>query len=400
VKRQWYIPVIALAVVLAVGGVFWLRTSLGNTPGALEVAGDVRSEIRVIRAPSITYPVADYAVGIPKPAGAALSAGGSPAAKRVPAAGGSRQPTVAGILAVIYVAEGDHVTIGQPLVTLDTTMLDLGVAQARTAATKAHADVAVMGDTLSTLADTKAKLASTRSKLTSTLSQLVAQRASLAAQLAQLEAAVAHMPPGPPPSPSPTSPPSPAVLIPKLRAALGQMDAGLVKLKQGLGKLATGATQLSSAKTQVTTARSVLGILAGASDIGVQLAQARVAQATITSPVNGLVTYARPRGQLAMVGTPVVRIRPDGPRLVDTYLAADQLALVRLGTPVTLTYDSSPGTVTRGRITRLGTSSAFPPTSFPTTIVHMTRATRVTVTLDDGAAVPYGTPVDLTISTR
>jgi len=41
--------------------------------------------------------------------------------------------------------------------------------------------------------------------------------------------------------------------------------------------------------------------------------------------------------------------------------------------------------------------SALPPTSFPTSIVHMTRAVRVTIRLDDGLTAPPGTPVDVEI---
>ena len=409
VRRSYLVPLAVLVVIIAMGGVLWQRTVLHASPETLQVAGDVRSDIRVVRAPTIVRPVLDLAVGIPKPVSATAPSGGggSSSARRMPASA-SRQPTISGTLDRVYVAQGDRVATGQPLATLDTAMLELGVAQAQSSANKAHADVAVMRDTLSTLSDNRAKLATAKTKLNTMLAQLVAQRAQLAAQLAQLEAAAAHMPPGPPPAPGPiTSPapgpttrPSPAMLIPKLTAALAQMDAGLAKLRQGLGQLNTGAAALSTARKQVTTARDVLGILAGAQDIGVQLAQARLAQATITSPVSGIVTYVRPRGQLAMVGTPVARIRPDGPLLVDTYLAADQLAMVKLGTRVIVTYDSAPGTKVRGAITRLGDDSAFPPTAFPTTIVHMTRTTRVTVRLDDGSAVPYGTPVDLTISTR
>ncbi len=399
-RRSYIVPLAGLVLVLAVVGLLWARASVQAAPGMLQVAGDVRSDIRVIRAPGITYPTPDFSVGIPKPVSASLSAGGgSSSARRVPA-GASRQPTISGTVAQVYIAQGDRVTTGQPLATLDTAALKLGVAQAQMNAGKGHADVEVMRDTLSTLSDNRAKLATARSKLDGTLAQVVAQRAQLAAQLAQLEAAAAHMPPGPPPSASPTSPPSPAVLIPRLKAALAQIDAGLVKLKQGLGQLNTGAAALTTARKQVTTARDVLAILAGAQDIGVQLAQARLAQATITSPVTGVITYVLPRGQLAMVGTPVARIRPDGPRLVDTYLTADQLSQVKVGTPVTVTYDSAPGVSCRGEITRIGTDSTFPPTSFPTTVVHMTRTTRVTVTLQDGVAAPYGTPVDLTISTR
>jgi hypothetical protein len=54
----------------------------------------------------------------------------------------------------------------------------------------------------------------------------------------------------------------------------------------------------------------------------------------------------------------------------------------------------------RGSIARVAGLAEVPPTSFPTSIVHMTRAVRVTVSLDGSSTVPYGTPVDITIHTE
>jgi multidrug resistance efflux pump len=101
-----------------------------------------------------------------------------------------------------------------------------------------------------------------------------------------------------------------------------------------------------------------------------------------------------------MVGTPLDTIVPDRPVLVDTYVADSQLGAVRVGERVDLGYDSDPGAVLHGQVTTIGSSSVFPPSSFPTNLIHLTRALRVTVTLDLGPAPPPGTPVDLTIHTN
>ena len=100
-----------------------------------------------------------------------------------------------------------------------------------------------------------------------------------------------------------------------------------------------------------------------------------------------------------MMNAPLFRIAPDTPALIDTYLTAEQLTFVRVGDPAEVSYDSAAGIVLTGSVTGIGEDSAFPPTTFPTEIVHMTRTTRVTVTLESGARPPAGTPVDLTIRT-
>jgi len=296
----------------------------------------------------------------------------------------------------VYVSPGDHVKAGQPLAQLETTALQLGLQQAQTASAKAHADVPVISDNLATLSTAAGKLLTAKGQLSTAKAKLLAGRAQLVAQLALLEQMAAHLPPGP----LPPGQPNPAVLIPQLKAALAQLDAGQAQLSAAAGKLATASSQLSTAKQQLSNARELLRILADAQDIGVALAQLRLSQATIVSPVDGVVIEARQAGEIAMVNAPIVRIRPDGAREVDTYLTSDQLAQVKVGTPVEVTYDSAPGVIVRGSVARMAGFSVVPPTSFPTDIVHMTRATRVTVSLEGSSTVPYGTPVDVTIRTK
>jgi multidrug resistance efflux pump len=142
-------------------------------------------------------------------------------------------------------------------------------------------------------------------------------------------------------------------------------------------------------------------LAADAAGVGVQVADARRALAAVRAPVAGLVTWVAEAGSVAFAGQPVARLAPDGPVVLDTYLDADQLALVRLGAEAQASSDSHPSASFSGRVTGVTPVFGYPPTSLPTSLVHMTRAFRVSVTLDDPAApLPAGTPADLTISTR
>ncbi|TLM68390.1 MAG: HlyD family efflux transporter periplasmic adaptor subunit, partial [Actinobacteria bacterium] len=137
-----------------------------------------------------------------------------------------------------------------------------------------------------------------------------------------------------------------------------------------------------------------------AKDVGIEVANAKVAQATVVAPCSGIVTEARRAGTLAMAGAPLVRVRADGPTRVDTFVTPEQLAEVRLGVAAEVGFDSNAaGAPLPGRVTRIAETAEFPPTSLATPIVHMTRVVRVTVTIDDGGWAPPGTPVDVTLLT-
>jgi multidrug resistance efflux pump len=100
-----------------------------------------------------------------------------------------------------------------------------------------------------------------------------------------------------------------------------------------------------------------------------------------------------------MVGAPIVRVRPGGHTEIDTYLTAAQLALIRVGSRAEVDFDSNSAGMLQGVVSRIADSAAYPPTSFPTGIVHMTKTVRVTISLDEGDWAPPGTPVDVLLDT-
>jgi multidrug resistance efflux pump len=373
VKRPWFIP---LALVALLGGLVWLasaRLSASDalSGGALSAAATVRADPVAVLAPSL-------------------------ATTRTAAA--PRQPVVAGALASVEVSEGTRVAVGQVLARFDDRALARQVEAARAVARGTRARVGVVVDGLERAADGAAKLAAARRDLTTALTTLRSSRADVVRNLASARAAAAALPPGWTPPPGM---PDPRVLVAKLEAALAQIDGGLAKATAGRAKLATGAAKLADARSQLRGARGVLVLAADAADLGVQVAEARRALAVIRSPYAGTVTWAAEAGTVVFAGGPVARILPDGPVLLDTYLDVEQLKLVRVGSPATASSDSHPGAAYPGRVTGVFPLYSYPPTSLPTTLIHMTRAYRVTVTLDDTAApLPPGTPADLTIQAR
>ena len=403
-RRSLIIGLVALAVLAVAGSVVWLRSNVKTSD--VIVSGDVRVVEQVVTAPAIARPSPDVAIGISAtPTADAASRSRGVGSQSMPAA--SRTPTVSGFLSEVLVRQGDRVTKGQVVARLDTAMLDLGVAQAGAAARKARADVSVLDSNLVRLDDARAKLISGRAKLRTarasletTLSLLLRRRASLEASITVIERIVAR-PGGPPPG----NPPLPVILagmkagLAGLNKGVAGIDAGLAKMSQALAKMRTGLTQIDSARTKLRDLRGVLLAQVEARDVALRAAGTRRGQATIVAPVDGLVLYARSAGTVVMVGAPLVRLRPDGPTEVQTYLTAEQLVDVRPGTPVSVTYDSASGPALSGVVSTIGDESRFPPTSFPTTIVHMTRAVRVTITLDGGTAPPPGTPVDIIVRT-
>lgn len=394
-SRAWRVG-LAVALIITLVAAFALLALPGLLPSpdtTIRVAGNVQAPVITLGGPAIVMPVPDYTVGIP---GADPTA--RPAATASRPGPSTRAPVVSGFLASVDVDQGGRVTTGQVVAQLDSRLLYLGVTAARAGHERTLAQAGALTDTLDTLNDSRADLAATRAKLEAALAEAVAGRAVLAAQLAQLEAMI---PPGAPtPTPTvPPAPPTPQQLIVRLRATLAKLDSGIAQMRTGLTKVTAGAAKLSDARTQVRRGRDLLRVLAEGRKVAVSLAEARRDAARIVTPASGLVSFARPAGTAVMVGTPIVRIVPDGPSRVDTYLTSEQLALVRLGGEAYVDFDSNEGRPLHGRITRIGDAAVLPPTSFPTGIVHMTRAVLVTITLDDRGRAPAGTPVDVTLPT-
>lgn len=367
---------------------------------AIAASGRVRSDVVTVKAPYLSRPAFDPAVGLP----------GTATPKPSPRATPSGQPTLSAAVTSVPVELGGHVETGTLLARLDDRDLALGVTIAKAAAVRAHAGIDVIDQRLADLASARSKLTSAKSKLASTrvtvtsaIAQATAGRAKLLAAIATLEPIVAHLPPLPVPIPVPG--PDPRVLLVKLKAQLAKVEAGLAKATAGLAKLgaansklAAASAKLSNAHDLVTDARSLLREAAKAADAGVPVAEAKRAQAVLRAPVSGYLVTAVEPGAVLMADAPVFRIQRSWPAAVVTYLTAADAARVAVGDAAEVSADGLPGRSFAGRVTEVRGSFEYPPNSLSTEEIHMVRAYRVTVTLDDASVrLPAGTPADLVI---
>jgi multidrug resistance efflux pump len=420
-------------------GALVMRALSAPPANRLLVAGDVRAVTRTVSAPAIAYPNADYSVSVPSNAGAGTKVAKiervTPRATGAPISAG--QPVVSGKLTRVYVRVGDQVSAGQVIAQLDTTLLDLGVRQARVNATKARVGVRVLKNNLNTIADNRDKIEEGRDQLATGRSQLASGKSALRkarsqlqaakeqllearrhrsqfkAQLAALKQQAAKFPPGHVPAKITSGIAQLTKLLASITPGLAKVNAGLAKVEAGFDKLAAAEAKLASAasklntaedalkdaRKQVVKARDSLSIISDAQDLLIALAEVKRDQATITAPVAGVVTQAAPQGTVVMVGTPIVRIRPAEDALIDTYLTGAQLNSLSPGAIADIRYDSAPGRSVTATMSAVGDRALFPPTSFPTDIVHMTQTVKVTFRLPAEDSPPPGTPVDIAIHT-
>ena len=372
-RRNGILVFAALVVVgLAAGLVVRIFFS-GPPPGRILVAGDVRSVIRTVSAPSISYPTVTFSVKVLN----------------------NSIDTI--------ISNQDKISTGWSKLATGKAKLDTGKQQLATAkATLLKAKAGLLASQ-SQLLDAKKNRAQLEAQLAAKKQQAAtyppgAVPPKLLGEIAGLEKLLASIDPG----------------LAKISAGLAQVNAGLAKVATGAaalqtgsaalstaaGKLATASDALRTAKKQVVNARNVTKIIAQNADVPVELAKAKRDLATIVSPVSGWVTQAATNGQVVIVGAPVVRIQQVAPALVDTFVTPEQLAQIHVGSPADVTSDSDGRRVLHASVAIIGADAQYPPTSFPTDVVHMTRTVNLTLRLDSGEAPPPGTPVDISIQTN
>lgn len=322
-------------------------------PAGLVVVGTVRDDTVTVAVPALGAVAVDLDAGFaPTPQAATTR---SPAAQAVPALMGLG--TVVGVRDIL-VQEGDRVSAGDVVATLDDAQL---VAQLET--TQSTADVAaaqpavVQGaidqtddkaaeiagrradvqEAIATLTDKRRALLSTRATLVETRGNLIdkraalrrtrtdlrAQRAQLRAkksealdtraqldqQVSELQQILAQLPPDPatplPPLPpgTPVPPTRAQVLaaIAELQAGIGQVDAGLAQIDPALEKIDAGLRDLTSGLVTIgagldRTDAGLERIRTGLPKVDAGLAKARDGRARLDDAAARLVDARRALG--------------------------------------------------------------------------------------------------------
>lgn len=332
------------------------------------MAGDVRAELDVVTAPALSAPAT------PTP--------------QESAAGVNRAP-VAGRIAKVFVRPGDRVTEGQRIAMFDTTLQRLEVAKARAGRVGALAQVEAVRegiddarDKLRELDDTQRRLEETRNRLSRVQEQLESARRAAGGSTAGTGIAM---------------PPEARARLAKLAAEEARVRQGLAQVRAGLAGVREGRQRLDDVILELQDTERLLEVGSDAKTLAVDAAEDAVARATVRAPSAGLVTFAAAPGEVLNVGAPVAKVQPDSQALVDVYVPAAEAAEHDVGHRAEVTFDSLPGRVFRGRVAEAGSVDGFPPTRYPTRVVHMTRAVRLTIRLQDASDVPRGVPVDVVL---
>ncbi len=273
----------------------------------------------------------------------------------------------AGRILEVNASEGDRVTAGQQLATLDRSELDARRAQL-----------------LAQLAAARAGLAELRSGFRE---EEVAQgRAGLRASEAQVADAERDL----------------------ARARLLH-DGGAVS-EEALEK---SELKLSLARIQADERGEAVRLLesgprperveaqaaqVAAAEAGIRVVDAALSFAAITAPFDGVVTVKhREPGETAPPGAPVLTLMNPDDRWVRIYVPEDRIGRVSLGQAATITSDSYPDRSHEGRVTFIASEAEFTPKNVqtPEERVKLVYAVKVQVVGDGGYELKPGMPADV-----
>ncbi|MEA5055669.1 MAG: HlyD family efflux transporter periplasmic adaptor subunit [Propionicimonas sp.] len=400
------------ALVIALITAFALLAGCSTPSSGVTVTGEVVDSTEVVTAPLLAVAVVNPNVGF----GDSTESAPTSDVASVLGLGSTVR------IASVAVAEGDTVSAGQVVATVDpgTLPAQLAVAKADQAAAKAQIGVlaAAIDDTYDkaqTVAENKQKVDDAIKKLTAmqgkvakALKQLKKTRSQLTAKLNQAEQLLANYPPVAPPG-MPTQEELKAAIA-QLKAGLTKVNAGIKqataaqpKLKKGLKQARQGRRKLNDAaativdvRAQLQDAKELATIAAAAAQIPVDLADAQLALTELTAPVAGVVIDVAQVGDQLGIGAPVVTIRPDVPSRITAWLSPAQAAQVCTDDTVAIVGDWMPeASSVSGTLTRLGDASVYPPSDAATDEIHLTRALEAEFTSSE--QLPAGVPVDVTI---
>jgi multidrug resistance efflux pump len=286
------------------------------------------------------------------------------------------------------------------------------------------------------------QLEAQRAQTKSQTAQLSGKLRQVDQQLAELRAGLAQLPPQPPSTPSPTAAPAPAnrqlvakiaqlrqartrlqngleqltgaeaqltTALTRLRSGIPRLENAIREIDDGLAKARTQRTKLHKARTKIIDARSELRrtrklavVAAQAASVGIDVAENQKLLATVTAPTSGVVVQAATVGQVVAAGAAVATIREGAANSITTWLSPAQLTKVCMGAGATVRADwMSTLEQLEAEITLIGDRADYPPTSFATDEVHLTRAVPVRLTLTRSSGqpqpLPPGAPVDIEI---
>jgi HlyD family secretion protein len=139
-----------------------------------------------------------------------------------------------------------------------------------------------------------------------------------------------------------------------------------------------------------------------AAEAGIQVIDATISFASITAPFDGVVTVRhREPGETAPPGAPVLTLMNPDDRWVRIYVQEDRIGRVTLGQLATISSDSYPDRTHQGRVTFIASEAEFTPKNVqtPEERVKLVYAVKVQVLNDPGFELKPGMPADVRLDT-
>ena len=174
---------------------------------------------------------------------------------------------------------------------------------------------------------------------------------------------------------------------------------------------------LSLARIRADERREALGLLeagprpervtaqaaqVAAAEAGIQVLDATLSFAMITAPFDGVVTVRhREPGETAPPGAPVLTLMNPDDRWVRIYVQEDRIGRLALGQRATITSDSYPDRTYEGRVTFIASEAEFTPKNVqtPEERVKLVYAVKVQVVGDPAFELKPGMPADVRLDT-
>jgi HlyD family secretion protein len=175
----------------------------------------------------------------------------------------------------------------------------------------------------------------------------------------------------------------------KARVAFDVATSQHEQAKQALQILETGPR-----REKVEAQRAALA----QAEAALQVIEATLANMTIRAPFDGIVTVRhREPGEIVQAGSPVVTVMNPADRWVKIYVPETRIGAVRIGQPATITTDTYPDKPYRGAVVFVASEAEFTPKTVQTAEerVKLVYAVKVRVTDDPTKDLKPGMPADV-----
>ncbi len=333
-------------------------------------------------------------------------------------------PEQGGRVAEVMVAVGDRVTAGQPVVRLDTTLLEgqLAQAQAQLAVAQANYEMLLAGPTEAQLSAMQAGVTRAQAQLDAVSEQLDSAESQLEEVEDQIEelndqiaTSTAQL--------QETQATQQALPSPQLATTIAQVQGVLAGLNAQLGmaqRLQTAVSnQIQLLNNQVTVAEAGVDaaqaqldlLLAGARPEQLAAAQAQVeavratvnlletqiGRQTLLAPADGVVLNRTiDAGEVTGPAAALLVIGQLDDLAITVYVPEDRYGAITVGQEATITVDSFPGETFTGTVRRIADKAEFTPRIVQTADGRASTVFAIELSVADGAGkLKPGMPADV-----